>query len=175
MKHIDEARLEEDTVYRVGYLSEFMGFGPDDIAAIHGAAVASGTARAGAGRCRLRQALLVRLQRSGISCRGNRATAGLCPRASSCCTQDHEMIKFRKEHLGRYLVALVTRNYDGKDAQLPRHGRQNAYAQSRFDGSGRAARADERPDGLRGRRPDERDFQSGPRSADGSSHGAGVQ
>ena len=38
MKHIDEARLEEDTVYRVGYLSEFMGFGPDDIAAIHGAA-----------------------------------------------------------------------------------------------------------------------------------------
>src|SRR4030095_1427705 len=38
MKRIDERRLEEDTVYRVGYLSEFMGFGPEDIVAIHGAA-----------------------------------------------------------------------------------------------------------------------------------------
>src|SRR4051812_36910303 len=38
MKRIDEPRLEVDTQYRVGYLSEFMGFGPDDIAAIHGAA-----------------------------------------------------------------------------------------------------------------------------------------
>ena len=27
---------------------------------------------------------------------------------------DHEQIKFRKEHLGRYLAALVTRPYDDK-------------------------------------------------------------
>ena len=38
MKHIDEQRLEKDLAYRVGYVSEFMGFGADDIAAIHGAA-----------------------------------------------------------------------------------------------------------------------------------------
>src|SRR5262245_62306343 len=37
-KHVYERRLEEDTHYRVGYLSEFMGFGADDVAAIHGAA-----------------------------------------------------------------------------------------------------------------------------------------
>ena len=36
--HIDERRLEEDVAYRVGYVSEFMGFGADDIAAIQGAA-----------------------------------------------------------------------------------------------------------------------------------------
>jgi hypothetical protein len=38
MQRIDEARLESDVVYRTGYLSEFMGFGPDDVAAIHAAA-----------------------------------------------------------------------------------------------------------------------------------------
>jgi hypothetical protein len=29
-------------------------------------------------------------------------------------TQDHEQIRFRKQHLGRYLTGLVTRSYDGK-------------------------------------------------------------
>ena len=29
-------------------------------------------------------------------------------------TQEHEQIQFRKQHLGRYLQALVTRKYDGK-------------------------------------------------------------
>ena len=38
MKRIDEARLESDLGYRFGYVAEFMGFGPDDVAAIHGAA-----------------------------------------------------------------------------------------------------------------------------------------
>ncbi|MFM7035411.1 MAG: hypothetical protein ACKOYJ_09585 [Planctomycetia bacterium] len=36
--HIDEARLETDTGYRFGYLAEFIGFGKDDIGAIHSAA-----------------------------------------------------------------------------------------------------------------------------------------
>ena len=38
MKQIDERQLESDLAYRFGYLTEFMGFGEDDIAAIHGAA-----------------------------------------------------------------------------------------------------------------------------------------
>ena len=38
MKHIDEKRLEADVAYRVQYLGEFMGFGAEDIRAIHGAA-----------------------------------------------------------------------------------------------------------------------------------------
>ena len=29
-------------------------------------------------------------------------------------TQDHEQIRFRKQHLGRYLASLVTRAYDAK-------------------------------------------------------------
>lgn len=38
MQTINEARLESDLAYRFGYLTEFMGFGPEDIDAIHGAA-----------------------------------------------------------------------------------------------------------------------------------------
>ena len=40
MKAINEARLESDLAYRFGYLTEFMGFGTDDIEAIHAAAPA---------------------------------------------------------------------------------------------------------------------------------------
>src|SRR5262245_11555056 len=35
---VDETRLETDLGYRFGYLSEFMGFGPADVEAIHAAA-----------------------------------------------------------------------------------------------------------------------------------------
>src|SRR5262249_29446625 len=35
MKRIHEGRLESDLGYRFGYLAEFMGFGADDVTAIH--------------------------------------------------------------------------------------------------------------------------------------------
>ena len=38
MTRIDEPRLESDTGYRFGYVASFIGFGDDDIAAIHAAA-----------------------------------------------------------------------------------------------------------------------------------------
>jgi len=38
MKKIDEARLESDVIYRVGYVGELMGFGESDVAALHAAA-----------------------------------------------------------------------------------------------------------------------------------------
>jgi len=38
MQHINERRLESDVSYRFSYLAKFMGFGPEDIAAIHGSA-----------------------------------------------------------------------------------------------------------------------------------------
>ena len=38
MTRIDEPRLESDTGYRFGYVAGFIGFGDDDIAAIHAAA-----------------------------------------------------------------------------------------------------------------------------------------
>ena len=38
MQHIDEQRLETDLEYRFGFLAEFIGFGEQDIHAVHGAA-----------------------------------------------------------------------------------------------------------------------------------------
>jgi hypothetical protein len=113
MQRIDEARLESDVVYRTKYLSEFMGFGPDDVAAIHAAAKELGpvvpvlvdavydklfsydaTKRHFVGR------------QSGYD--------GPLPDGLESLAQDHEMIQFRKEHLARYLASLVTRPYDEK-------------------------------------------------------------
>ena len=42
MQTISEARLESDLAYRFGYLAEFLGFSPDDIAAKRKAYASSG-------------------------------------------------------------------------------------------------------------------------------------
>jgi hypothetical protein len=113
MKRIDELRLEQDLGYRFDYLAEFMGFGSEDIAAIHAAASVLAPRVPG-----LVDAVYDKLfsydatkrhfvpQQSGYQ--------GAVPRSLETLHMDHEMIRFRKEHLGRYLAALVTRPYDGK-------------------------------------------------------------
>src|SRR5688572_9418115 len=109
MKHIDEDRLEDDLAYRVAYVSEFMGFGPDDVAAIHGVA----------GHLAplvpvLVDAVYEKLFTYDATKRHfvprQSGYMGETPVSLEALEQDHEMIRFRKEHLGRYLVALVTRD-----------------------------------------------------------------
>ena len=113
VKRIDEQRLEEDRNYRVGYVSEFMGFGPEDIGAIHGAAghLASLVPV-------LVEAVYEKLFSYDATKRHfvprQSGYDGATPESLAALTQDHEMIQFRKAHLGRYLVALVTRDYDSK-------------------------------------------------------------
>jgi hypothetical protein len=113
MKHIDEQRLENDVTYRVGYVSEFMGFGPADIAAIQGAA----------GKLAplvpvLVDAVYDKLFSYDATKRHfvprQSGYEGDVPASIESLEQDHAMIQFRKQHLGRYLVALVTRDYDEK-------------------------------------------------------------
>jgi hypothetical protein len=113
MKHIDEARLEADVAYRVGYVGEFMGFGSEDIKAIHGAAAVLGPVVPA-----LVDAVYEKLfsydatkrhfvpRQSGYS--------GPVPDSVETLQMDHEMIQFRKNHLARYLAALVARPYDDK-------------------------------------------------------------
>jgi hypothetical protein len=113
MKHIDEQRLEEDAVYRVGYVTEFMGFGESDVKAIHGAA---------AHLAPLVPALVDAVYDKLFSYDATKrhfvprqsGYEGPVPEGIDALTQQHEMIRFRKEHLARYLTALVTRPYDGK-------------------------------------------------------------
>ena len=113
MKHIDEFRLEWDLEYRFGYLTEFMGFGADDIAAIHGAAphlaplvpaLVDAVYEKLFGYDATKRHFVPR--QSGYE--------GDVPKNLGELSQDHEMIQFRKQHLGRYLTALVTRHYDAK-------------------------------------------------------------
>ena len=113
MNRIDEPRLETDLAYRFGYLSEFMGFGAGDIAAIHGAAAALAPLVPG-----LVDAVYDKLHGYDATWRHflprQSGYSGDAPMTLEELTPDHEVIRFRKGHLGRYLAALVTKPYDGK-------------------------------------------------------------
>lgn len=113
MRHIDEARLETDLGYRFAYLAEFMGFDPQDIAAIHAAAGPLAPRVPG-----LVEAVYEKLFGYDATKRHfvprQSGYQGDTPASMDDLSQDHEMIRFRKEHLGRYLVNLVTKPYDAK-------------------------------------------------------------
>jgi hypothetical protein len=111
LAHIDEPRLESDTEYRFGYLCEFIGFGPQDVEAIHGAA----------GRLAplvptLVDAVYDKLFSYDATKRHfvprQSGYDGPVPAGLDALSQDHPMIAFRKQHLGRYLARLVTGAYD---------------------------------------------------------------
>jgi hypothetical protein len=113
MKQIDEARLETDVVYRVGYVSEFMGFDEEEIATIHGAASLLAPVVPA-----LVDAVYDKLFSYDATKRHfvprQSGYDGPVPDSVESLKQNHEMIQFRKNHLARYLVTLVTKPYDGK-------------------------------------------------------------
>jgi hypothetical protein len=113
MKRIDEPRLESDLGYRFGYVAEFMGFGADDIAAVHAAAPALAPLVPG-----LVDAVYAKLHTYDATWRHflprQHGYTGGVPAGLEDLTPEHEQIKFRKHHLTRYLVNLVTKPYDGK-------------------------------------------------------------
>src|SRR5688500_13305548 len=108
MKRIDEARLETDPGYRFAYLAEFMGFSAEDDRAIHDAAGALGPLVPS-----LVEAVYEKLATYDATWRHfvprQSGYEGELPTSVEALTQDHAIIRFRKEHLGRYLAALVTR------------------------------------------------------------------
>ncbi len=113
MKQIDEARLESDLGYRFEYLTEFIGLGEDDIKAIHAAAEHLGPVVPA-----LVDAVYDKLFSYDATKRHfvprQSGYDGPLPSDLDSLSQDHEMIEFRKQHLGRYLVRLVSDTYDDK-------------------------------------------------------------
>jgi len=113
MLHIDELRLESDLAYRFVYLTEFVGLGESDIAAIHASASALAPLVPG-----LVDAVYVKLFDYDCTKRHfvprQSGYEGSAPVDLDSLTLDHPMIEFRKQHLGRYLATLVTKPYDGK-------------------------------------------------------------
>jgi hypothetical protein len=113
MQHIDEARLESDLEYRFAYLADFVGFDGQDVAAIHSAAGALSEAAP-----QLIEAVYEKLFSYDATKRHfmprQHGYEGPLPDNLAELTHDHPMIRFRKQHLARYLTALVTRPYDHK-------------------------------------------------------------
>ena len=113
MTHIDEPRLESDLAYRFGYVSGFIGFGADDVAAVHAAAPLLAPLVPA-----LVDAVYDKLFQQDATWRHflprQSGYTGDVPRSLSDLKVDHPQIAFRKQHLGRYLTALVTKPYDGK-------------------------------------------------------------
>ena len=111
MKQIDEDRLENDLGYRFEYLTEFMGLDANDIAAIHGSAPLLAP---------LVESLVdaVYVQLFNYDCTKRHFVPrqsgydGGVPVSIEELTLDHDQVKFRKQHLGRYLERLVTKPYD---------------------------------------------------------------
>jgi len=108
---IDEARLELDTGYRFQYVAEFLGFGPADVEAIHATApllapMVPGLVDAVYERLLAREATRRHFlpRQAGYS--------GPLPVNGNELSHDHPQIQFRKQHLARYLVRLVTGAYD---------------------------------------------------------------
>jgi hypothetical protein len=116
MRHVDEDRLESDVAYRYAYLTEFMGFTDEDVATIHAAAPALAPLVPA-----LVDAVYQKLDDYDATWRHfvprQSGYDGPLPTSTASLTHDHEQIRYRKEHLGRYLAALVTRPYDGKMVQ----------------------------------------------------------
>jgi hypothetical protein len=113
LKHIDENRLEKDLGYRFSYLSEFMGFCPQDVELIRASASYLGVLVP-----QLVDAVYVKLFSYDATKRHfvprQFGYDGAVPESVDALTLDHEQIQFRKAHLGKYLKWLITGGYDGK-------------------------------------------------------------
>jgi hypothetical protein len=113
MRKIDEARLENDLSYRFGYLAEFMQFDAEDIAAIHGAASLLAPVVP-----TLVDAVYDKLFSYDATWRHfvprQHGYEGELADSVGALSMDDEVISFRKQHLARYLTALVTKPYDAK-------------------------------------------------------------
>jgi hypothetical protein len=113
MIRVNEERLESDLSYRFQYLSEFIGFSAEDVTAIHGAASAIAPLVP-----TLVNTVYEKLHQYDATWRHflprQSGYEGAVPKSLDEVTLDHEMIRYRKEHLARYLAALVSKPYNGK-------------------------------------------------------------
>lgn len=113
MQTIDEAKLESDLAYRFGYLTEFIGFDSDDVAAVHDARDHLAPLVP-----RLVDAVYDKLFSYDSTKRHflprQHGYEGELPADIESLSQDHDMIEFRKQHLAKYLESLVSREYNAK-------------------------------------------------------------
>lgn len=120
MKHVDEPKLETDLASRFAWLTEFMGFTEADVAALHAAAPVLGPLVPGLVDAVYEKLFTYDATKRHFLVRQS-GFEGAVPENLAELSQQHEMIQFRRAHLANYLVALVTRPYDGKLVQFLDH------------------------------------------------------
>lgn len=117
MEHVDEAKLEEDMEYRYQFLKDFIGFGPDDVAAIRKVLP------------QLAPQVPAIVEETYKTMLAYDATArhfvdrhqgfeGDLPSSLADLSSDHAQVKFRKDHLQRYLMNLLGNSFDTKIAKF---------------------------------------------------------
>jgi hypothetical protein len=111
MQHIDEVRLESDLAYRFGYVSQFMGFTEEDVRVIHASAAFLAPLVPGLVDAVYDQLFSFDATKRHFVPR-QAGYEGQLPENLESLSLDHEMVEFRKQHLGRYLANLVTKPYD---------------------------------------------------------------
>lgn len=116
MKSIDEARLEQDLVYRFEYLCDFIGFGPEDQRLIQSCAPYLGPQIGALVESTYRKLLSYDATARHFVARQHGYTGPL-PTMAEELTQSHPQVQFRKEHLSKYFSQLLGRNYDAKMVQ----------------------------------------------------------
>lgn len=111
MKHIDEEQLQHDMQARYEFLADFIGFSPEDVQLIQASAPHIGP----------NVGQLVDQTYEKLLSFDATARHFLLPQAGSDehaatdlakLSVDHPQIKFRKDHLNRYFIALIGRSYD---------------------------------------------------------------
>ena len=113
MQVIDEARLETDLQHRFEYLAEFVGFGPEDVAAIQAFAPHLGP-RIGELVERTYETLLQFDATARHFVPRQAGFDGEVPAGLDDVGTSHAQIRFRKDHLNRYFMQLIGRSYDPK-------------------------------------------------------------
>ena len=173
MIHVNEQRLESDLSYRFRTVRVHRIW--RGRRGCHSCrCVRPRPGRADAGECGLRSTSPLRRHLETLPASAN-GLRGAVPKTLEELTQDHEMIRYRKEHLARYLTALVTQTLRRQDGRLPRYGRQDAHVEGRGQRTRRAPGADECPARLCGRCLDQHDLEPGPGAWAGSANAAGLQ
>jgi hypothetical protein len=115
MKTIDEGRLETDLEYRFQYLAEFIGFGPEDQAAIQASALYLGPMIPQFVEATYQKLLAFDATARHFLPRQHGYEGPL----STTLTElsGSPQIAFRKEHLGRYFMQLLGRSFDARMIQ----------------------------------------------------------
>jgi len=112
-RQIDEQRLEEDVAYRYEYLAEFMGFDSDDVSAIHATAPKLFPLLPAVVEATYDKLLHFSATRRHFVPRQH-GYEGELPESDEALNHDAGQIRFRKEHLRRYLMTVIGNPYDAR-------------------------------------------------------------